>query len=774
LLWSTYAPQLYFGIKPRLPKSLTSGLLWFGLNDWEGLQRIHHTTSSSPPHESGLESYTYTSHIPRVGNTQRLLDSRNKLRVDTSFVNLNDGKDWGARVEMNGEEDTRMSGIWYISLEGEGGLRLVEQEDEEEGLTSPIVLLGNTPDLGSFRIVLTEHADANPITTGHKANLFSPSHGKVSYAGASVPESDLWRAKDIVATLLSNKAQSLANQFSTSTPANSQDLPDPAFVLGRSLGNQREAFQSNFWAFQFSSQGKGGWDVSMVLILPSPVLSFRPLSAPAISNSLSTLLSLFSTHFSSHLPIPPTSPYSSPSHLAFAQEVTSNLLGGIGYFHGRSLIDRSFAHEYDDTPELEEGEVGGVQEMEERGLLTATPSRSFFPRGFYWDEGFHLLVVGEWDNDLSLEILKSWVDLIDEDGWVGREQILGEEARSKVPSEFQVQYPTNANPPTLTMAVTSFISRLKAVESSNLLSAQLGLPPSFPANSKYLSSPTEARSYLLSIYPALRRHYLWFRRTQKGQLKEWGRKPPSRMESYRWRGRTEHHVLTSGLDDYPRALPPHVGELHVDLMCWMGFFARTMGEIAEYLGEEVEDDLEEYRRNEGNVVKNIEALHWSEEDQMYCDATVDDDDESTFVCHAGYISLFPFLTGLLPPSSPHLGPVLDLMRDPEKLWSDYGIRSLSKDHPLFGQGENYWRGPIWMPFNYMALSSLYKIYMPHPGPHQARAKEIYTELRANLIENIFKEYQSTGYVWEQYDALTGEGSRSHPFTGWTSLVAMSE
>ena len=32
----------------------------------------------------------------------------------------------------------------------------------------------------------------------------------------------------------------------------------------------------------------------------------------------------------------------------------------------------------------------------------------------------------------SLEILKDWVDLIDDDGWVAREQILGEEARSKV------------------------------------------------------------------------------------------------------------------------------------------------------------------------------------------------------------------------------------------------------------------------------------------------------------------------------------------------------
>lgn len=67
------------------------------------------------------------------------------------------------------------------------------------------------------------------------------------------------------------------------------------------------------------------------------------------------------------------------------------------------------------------------------------------------------------------------------------------------------------------------------------------------------------------------------------------------------------------------------------------------------------------------------------------------------------------LLGLLDPSSPNLGKIFDLVEDPDRLWSDYGIRSLSKDHPLFGKGENYWRGPIWMPFNYMALSSLYKV-----------------------------------------------------------------
>ena len=84
-------------------------------------------------------------------------------------------------------------------------------------------------------------------------------------------------------------------------------------------------------------------------------------------------------------------------------------------------------------------------------------------------------------------------------------------------------------------------------------------------------------------------------------------------------------------------------------------------------------------------------------------------DESVFVCHKGYLSLFPLLLGLLPPSSPHLGPILDILGSEEHLWSPYGIRSLSVSHPEFGQGENYWKGPIWIQMNYMALSSLYKV-----------------------------------------------------------------
>jgi mannosyl-oligosaccharide glucosidase len=181
------------------------------------------------------------------------------------------------------------------------------------------------------------------------------------------------------------------------------------------------------------------------------------------------------------------------------------------------------------------------------------------------------------------------------------------------------------------MAVTKFITKLKAQGNHNMLESQLGFGNVVSeGNSKsnkiadaHLNEPELAETFLRDIYPALRRHYLWFRRTQKGQLAEWDRQPKSRVEAYRWRGRTEEHVLTSGLDDYPRAKPPHPGELHVDLMSWVGFFARTMGEVAEYLGEE--SDLKEYKRHERGVLANMDELHWSDRDKAYCDVTVNED-----------------------------------------------------------------------------------------------------------------------------------------------------
>lgn len=174
------------------------------------------------------------------------------------------------------------------------------------------------------------------------------------------------------------------------------------------------------------------------------------------------------------------------------------------------------------------------------------------------------------------------------------------------------------------MAVTAYIKRLKkqspATQTPDDLFPEgdvLGSPSDLLASLSASSSPAAlssvalgsthlARTFLTSIYPKLRLHYNWFRATQRGQIREWGREVTgSRTEAYRWRGRSEDHVLTSGLDDYPRAKPPHEGELHVDLMSWMAFFTRTMREIAEYIGEE--EDVQEYSKNEKAILTNLDG-----------------------------------------------------------------------------------------------------------------------------------------------------------------------
>jgi mannosyl-oligosaccharide glucosidase len=347
----------------------------------------------------------------------------------------------------------------------------------------------------------------------------------------------------------------------------------------------------------------------------------------------------------------------------------------MGYFHGNWRIEHSGTIEFADPIEL----------------FSMVPSRPFFPRGFLWDEGFHLLVLLDWDIDMALEVISSWFALIDEDGWIAREQILGPEARSKVPSEFQVQSPNIANPPTLFLVLAAFVDRLS------------GDMPYSGAPSQYLQSPETAKQLLSRLYPLLRRHYDWFRRTQAGDLTspDYHRPFSKHMEGYRWRGGTSRHILSSGLDDYPRAQPPSSGELHLDAMSWVGSMAGAMRKISHFLGENDKTFLD----HESAVKENIDILHWSENKKVYCDATIEDGNH-VHVCHPGYISLFPFLLGLLDRDHVHLDSILDFIHDEAEIWSPYGLRSLSRASPLYSSEENYWRSPIWININFLAIERL--------------------------------------------------------------------
>ncbi|PWZ02275.1 glycoside hydrolase [Testicularia cyperi] len=788
LMWGTYRPQIYFGLRPRLPESLLTGLAWFGLQDYGGFQHVRHQCSD----QDGMKGFTWKYHDGREFGIQEINDNENNYRIETSFLKVDttnpQGGSWGARISgtvLDPSKPAMLTTFWYTAIESLSHSLSFDTKAESSGLErgAPIKMMGTVGTLGDFTIRIEEPDAAHGNVNTH-GNTFVPhpqhydrfaeTAGRTHFFGKRVPTDSVWKAKDIIQNDLMAGLQEVLQEFSR------DDLPSPTLTL--KLSNSVHP-GSTFYAVQKSFTGNFTFDVFFdSASTPKGGL----LSSAGLTEALRASRVAFDRRFERAFQL--RSKAYSDEQIEFARDLTSSIAGGIGYFHGSAIVDRTFVHEHDanDGEGVYDPDVHGManpQKTDPQQLFTATPCRNIFPRGFYWDEGFHLAHVGAWDNDLSLDILSSWTDLIDRDGWVAREQILGDEARSRVPDGFQTQYPQYGNPPTLILAVNAFVDRLVArngalsLDNSDItLSGGQRVLNDFsgadaaPVSEKRLSSAALGQAFLRDIYPKLRRHYQWFRRTQRGEIKEWDRDATSRIEAYRWRGRTKDHVLTSGLDDYPRAPVPHTGELHLDLLSWMGSFADTMSKIARVLGKD--DDVEEYDTHYVNIVANLDDLHWNESRKMYCDASVDEQDQSFHVCHAGYVSLFPLMLELLPNDSPKLGHVLDLLSDPAQLWSPFGVRSLSLTDENFGQGDNYWRGPIWVHMSYLTLRALRNKYATTSGPFQAQAQRIYSQLRQNVVDNTFGEYKRTGYVWEQYDPTDGHGQRGHPFTGWSSTVAL--
>ncbi|KAJ2344405.1 Processing alpha glucosidase I [Coemansia sp. RSA 2673] len=439
-----------------------------------------------------------------------------------------------------------------------------------------------------------------------------------------------------------------------------------------------------------------------------------------------------------------------------AQNALSSLIGGIGYFHSSRLVSSNPKPEYgqEDSSEAKLSEL--------YSLFATTPLRPFFPHGFLWDKGFHQLVLWQWDLDISLEIIRSWLSTMDSNGWMAHKQILGDEARSK--------YSDFANLLTILFAIKAMAEQVLARGMTRLMDDVLqagGAVEEGVCNEQCL-----LQSKLDSLVPYTSRLLGFFQKSQAGDSVD-GLMSPSKA-GYRWRGHTESHTLTLGLDNYPWALVPSTGELHIGLYSWVAYMTCLNAKLSSTAGDaELESHLE-----------MLEKIHWNTQENMYCDVMMgickdydelkDENEglEHVFVCHCRYISLFPMLLGLVLPDSKKLGHILSMIEVPEELWAEFGIWSLSKRDEFYGQGKNYWWGSILININYLILSSLHCNYMGVEGLYQEQAWSIYTRLCNNLIANVFEQYQSSRFFWEQYNSEGSAGQHTYPFTGWTTLIVL--
>ncbi|KAI8934178.1 hypothetical protein NX059_008928 [Plenodomus lindquistii] len=729
LLWGPYRPNLYMGIRPRIPDSLIAGLMWSKFENVE--KTLRHNVNIS----DGMAKFGYTMYDPRYGGQQIIQDEGNKVDITTEFIRPADAPEssiWGLRVKgapRNGAgAGQRYTVVFYMGMEAKEACSECQFEAKEQ------------TGVGEDKQVQAVNLHIKHPKLGEAGVHIPPSknsHGKGEMVVKSLNVADgiLWDAKSIF-------LNTLKNHLVEGAEAGSADL-----VIRNEPGN------GNIHLVQMVCHGTFEID-----ILYSNRAEDRAMTSAELTRSVESSKTRFYKDFVRAFD--PQKPFKTDQHLAFSEAVFSDLLGGLGYFSGTMKVDTSKKAIYAET-------TGKFWEMSEEAkkhaipetkgpyeLTTFTPSRSAFPRGFLWDEGFHLLQVLEWDADLALEVLQSWLALMDADGWIAREQVLGAEAERATPGGFIIQYPHIANPPTMFMMVARFVEMLE------------GTKHYYGRESKYLTQPDARTALLTEVYNKLQKHYEWFRISQSGDVEAHSIPSANPNEGYRWRGRTPGTNYPSGLDDYPRAEPPDISELHLDALCWVGVMARTLEHIASFTKST--RDISTYQNHLRNIKKNIEVLHWEDREQMYCD-TVVRDAVHTFACHKGYISLFPFLTGLLDPSHPHIPSILNLIHDPRQLWTAHGLRSLSPEDKHYGTGHNYWLSPIWININYLALEQLLRLAST-PGPYRKRSREIYLALRSNIVHTVYSSWVETGAIWEQYEPGGGHGQRSQHFSGWSALV----
>ncbi len=261
-------------------------------------------------------------------------------------------------------------------------------------------------------------------------------------------------------------------------------------------------------------------------------------------------------------------------------------------------------------------------------------------------------------------------------------------------------------------------------------------PPIFAWAAWRVYEVTHDRAWLAQVYAGLQRNYdYWWANNQVGDALFTGG--------------------ALGMDNLPRS--PDAGP-QVDASAWMAFFARDMARIASELGDT--QTSERYWIDRGRISDQINSQMWDDATGFYYDLNAD----GSLVSQKSYAGLIPLVAGVVPDE--RLPAVLSALRDSAQFMSPGGIRSLSAASSLYlpdtaGRGvSSNWRGPVWVPINYLLVESL-------SGIDPALASQI----RDRVVNNVQQDWQTTGRLHEFFDGTTGEGLGADNYAGGTAMVA---
>jgi putative isomerase len=191
----------------------------------------------------------------------------------------------------------------------------------------------------------------------------------------------------------------------------------------------------------------------------------------------------------------------------------------------------------------------------------------------------------------------------------------------------------------------------------------------------------------------------------------------------------------------------------VDLACYLVRELRAMAIIADRLRKKADRDA--YLKHAANLGKLINDVFWDEQDGFYYDRN---EKKNQRVKIKSVAAFMPLWAGVATPRRARRLVKEHLLNEKE-FWLKYPVASYAKTEPDYYQGshnECNWRGPTWMPTNYMVFHGLV-----HYG-FKATARD--------LAERTFRMVlEENAVTREYYNAETGAGVGQTQFWGFSIL-----
>lgn len=537
MFWGTYRPGLYLGLRTRSPSGLMGGLTWTGASEINYIHQIRHDAQQEDI------QYQWDVHNGRDFGIQSIYDKELDINFTTTWIQQ--ATDWTLRISTSSSRSKPVSFFFYIADEASSYER--RDWDLMDAFVAPN---GNWMFSG-------KHSEIREWQLG----LHSPQLKQLKIYRAGYPVEHYHNLTEFMKHVLHD---SIGFQYYMQTTKNKEALElrlhDPPAWMESSTE------QPNFAILQIIGTPPFSFDLAFL----NEDLSDEHFPS-LVGSNLDVLIAKRKKEFEERFQKTFKKAGMEEKERLTMQGALSNLLGGMGYFYGNSRVR---------FPSKD-----GLFKIKDRfkaALFTSVPSRSFFPRGFLWDEGFHLLLIHKWDPLIAMDVLAHWLDLISRDGWIPREQILGEEARSRVPSEFVTQDPSVGNPPTFFLVLLEMADRPNDV----------------------------TKAFLKQAWPRLKIWFLWMIENHRG----------SKEGTFRWTSREVSEeklnplTLDSGLDDFPRASHPDPQEYHLDLRCWIALAAKAMKTIGKTL-QLPENELELYQNLTTTLtdMEELKKLHYDPE-----------------------------------------------------------------------------------------------------------------------------------------------------------------